>query len=71
MISSREQRRDVFGNAVIDTLSEFIPDLKEIILHKRVLTPWDGSIEFESCNRGASLSHGLPREFSGLVACDR
>jgi phytoene dehydrogenase-like protein len=38
---NRDQQRDAFGNAVIDTLSEFIPNLKDIILHKQVLTPWD------------------------------
>jgi phytoene dehydrogenase-like protein len=37
----RAQQRDAFGNAVIDTLSEFCPNLKDIILHKQVLTPWD------------------------------
>jgi len=34
------ERRD-FGNAVIDALAEFAPDLKDVILHKQVLTPWD------------------------------
>jgi phytoene dehydrogenase-like protein len=38
---NRDQQREAFGNAVIDTLSEFVPNLKEIILHKQVLTPWD------------------------------
>jgi len=38
---SRDLRRDAFGDAVIDTLSEFAPDLKDVILHKQVLTPWD------------------------------
>jgi phytoene dehydrogenase-like protein len=37
----RDQQRDAFGNAVVDTLTEFIPNLKDIILHKQVLTPWD------------------------------
>jgi len=37
----RDQQREAFGNAVIDTLSEFVPNLKDIILHKQVLTPWD------------------------------
>jgi phytoene dehydrogenase-like protein len=37
----RDQQRDAFGNAVIDTLSEFCPNLKDLILHKQVLTPWD------------------------------
>ena len=38
---NRDQQREAFGNAVIDTLSEFAPNLKDIILHKQVLTPWD------------------------------
>ena len=38
---NRDQQRDAFGNAVIDTLTEFAPNLKDIILHKQVLTPWD------------------------------
>ena len=38
---TRDQQREAFGNAVIDTLAEFAPNLKDIILHKQVLTPWD------------------------------
>ncbi|HSM14707.1 MAG TPA: NAD(P)/FAD-dependent oxidoreductase [Thermoanaerobaculia bacterium] len=33
--------REAFGDAVIDTLSEYAPNLKDIILHRQVLTPWD------------------------------
>ena len=33
--------RQALGDAVIDTLSEFAPDLQDVILHKQVLTPWD------------------------------
>jgi phytoene dehydrogenase-like protein len=36
-----EDRREEFGDAVIDTLAEYIPNLKEIILHRQVLTPYD------------------------------
>lgn len=36
-----EQQREAFGDTVIDTLSEYIPNLKEIILHRQVVTPWD------------------------------
>lgn len=36
-----DAQRDAFGDAVIDTLSQFAPNLKEIILHRQVLTPWD------------------------------
>jgi phytoene dehydrogenase-like protein len=38
---NRDQQREAFGNAVIDTLSDFVPNIKDIILHKQVLTPWD------------------------------
>jgi phytoene dehydrogenase-like protein len=36
-----EQQREAFGDAVVDTLSEYIPNLKKIILHRQVLSPWD------------------------------
>ncbi len=36
-----EQQREAFGDAVIETLSEYAPNLKNIILHRQVLTPWD------------------------------
>ncbi len=38
---NRDQQREAFGNAVVDTLSEFCPNLKDLILDKQVLTPWD------------------------------
>jgi phytoene dehydrogenase-like protein len=37
----RDQQREAFGNAVIDTVQEFCPNFKDLILHKQVLTPWD------------------------------
>ena len=36
-----DQQRQAFGNAVLDTLTDFAPNLKDLILHKQVLTPWD------------------------------
>ena len=36
-----EQQREPFGDAVIDTLQQYIPNLKDIILHRQVVTPWD------------------------------
>jgi phytoene dehydrogenase-like protein len=36
-----ETQREAFGDAVVDTLSEYIPNLKNIILHRQVLSPWD------------------------------
>lgn len=36
-----EEKREAFGDAVIDTLSEYVPNLKDIILHRQVLSPWD------------------------------
>jgi phytoene dehydrogenase-like protein len=34
-------RRDAFGDAVIDTVAQYAPTLKDAILYKQVLTPWD------------------------------
>ena len=34
-------QREAFGDAVVNTLSEYIPNLKNIILHRQVLSPWD------------------------------
>jgi phytoene dehydrogenase-like protein len=36
-----DQQREAFGDTVIDTLSEFAPNLKNIILHRQVVTPLD------------------------------
>jgi phytoene dehydrogenase-like protein len=36
-----EGQREAFGDCVVDTLAGFIPNLKNIILHRQVLTPWD------------------------------
>jgi len=33
--------REDFGDAVIDTLEEYAPNIKDIILHRQVVTPWD------------------------------
>ncbi len=35
------KRREKFGDTVVDTLAEYCPGLKESILHRQVLTPWD------------------------------
>jgi phytoene dehydrogenase-like protein len=34
-------KREAFGDAVVDTLAEYCPTLKDSILHRQVLTPWD------------------------------
>jgi phytoene dehydrogenase-like protein len=36
-----DERRDELGNAVINTLAEFAPNIKDIILHRQVMTPLD------------------------------
>ncbi len=35
------QLREAFGDTVVDTMAEYIPGLKDMILHRQVLTPWD------------------------------
>jgi phytoene dehydrogenase-like protein len=41
-----DEQREAFGNNVIDTISEYAPNIKNIILHKQVLTPLDLEREF-------------------------
>jgi phytoene dehydrogenase-like protein len=41
-----EGRRDAFGNAVVDTLAEYAPRIRDIILHRQILTPLDLEREF-------------------------
>ena len=36
-----EEKKAEFLDIVIDTLAEYAPNLKNIILHKHIMTPWD------------------------------
>ncbi len=36
-----DERREAFGDTVVDTVSEHAPNLKKIIVHRQVLTPLD------------------------------
>ncbi len=36
-----DEKREEFGDAVVDTLAEYAPNLRDIILHRQVLTPLD------------------------------
>jgi phytoene dehydrogenase-like protein len=36
-----DTRRDAFGEAVVDTIAERAPNIRDLILHKQVLTPKD------------------------------
>ncbi len=38
---SWDEKREEFGDAVINTLAEFAPNIKDIILHRQVVTPLD------------------------------
>lgn len=53
---NRDQQREAFGNAVLDTLEEFSPNIKNLILHKQVITPWD--IEQTVGLTQGNISHG-------------
>jgi phytoene dehydrogenase-like protein len=41
-----DEQRKAFGDAVIDTLAEYAPNIRNIILHRQVLTPLDLEREF-------------------------
>ena len=36
-----DEKREAFGDTVVDTIAEYAPNLKKIILHRQVLTPLD------------------------------
>lgn len=40
------QQREAFGDSVVNAISEFAPNLKDLILHRQVLSPWDLEQEF-------------------------
>ncbi len=44
--SNWDAQRDVLGDAVIDTLAQFAPNIRDIVLHRQVLTPLDLEREF-------------------------
>ena len=41
-----DEQREAFGDAVIDVIAEHAPNIKDIILHRQVLTPLDIEREF-------------------------
>jgi phytoene dehydrogenase-like protein len=41
-----DAQREAFGDAVVNTLAEFAPNIKDLILHRQVLSPWDLEQEF-------------------------
>ena len=41
-----DEQREAFGDAVIETISEYAPNLRSIMLHRQVLTPLDIEREF-------------------------
>jgi phytoene dehydrogenase-like protein len=41
-----DQQRESFGDTAIDTIAEYAPNIRDIILHRQVLTPLDIEREF-------------------------
>jgi phytoene dehydrogenase-like protein len=41
-----DEKRDEFGDTVVDTIAQFAPNIKDIILHRQVVTPLDMEREF-------------------------
>ncbi|MDQ3919420.1 MAG: NAD(P)/FAD-dependent oxidoreductase [Acidobacteriota bacterium] len=41
-----DERREEFGDTVVDTIAEHAPNIRDIILHRQVLTPLDLEREF-------------------------
>lgn len=41
-----DQQRETLGDRIIDTLADYAPNLKELILHRQVITPLDWEREY-------------------------
>jgi phytoene dehydrogenase-like protein len=41
-----DNQREAFGDTVIDTIAEYAPNIRDIILHRQVLTPLDLERDF-------------------------
>ncbi|HEX9426888.1 MAG TPA: NAD(P)/FAD-dependent oxidoreductase, partial [Candidatus Polarisedimenticolia bacterium] len=41
-----DEKREAFGDTVVNTISEYAPNLKNLILHRQVVTPLDLEREF-------------------------
>jgi phytoene dehydrogenase-like protein len=41
-----DDQREAFGDTVVDTIAEYAPNIRDIILHRQVLTPLDLEREF-------------------------
>ena len=41
-----DRQREAFGDTVIDTIAEYAPNIRDIILHRQVVTPLDLERDF-------------------------
>ena len=41
-----DRQREAFGDTVIDTIAEYAPNIRDLILHRQVLTPLDIERDF-------------------------
>ena len=62
-----DEKREAFGDTVVDTISEYAPNLKKLILHRQVLTPLDLEREFGP-HRGQHLP-GRADAWSSSSSC--
>lgn len=51
-------KRDALGDAVVETIAEYAPNLKKLVAHRQVLTPLD--LEREYGLTGGQVFHGEP-----------
>jgi phytoene dehydrogenase-like protein len=58
--SAWDERREALGDTVVDALAEFIPNIKELIIGRQVMTPLD--IERTAGITGGNIFHGELRQ---------
>ena len=60
--SSWEEEREKLGDVVVDTIAEYAPNIRDAIVHRQVLSPWDLEQRF-------GLTHG--NIFHGEITPDQ
>src|SRR5256714_1092161 len=61
-----DEKREEFGDTVIDTIAEHAPNIKDLILHRQVVTPLDLEREF-GLSEGNIFQGELTLERRGIV----
>src|SRR5438093_7657379 len=64
-----DDMRDAFGDAVVDTIEERAPNIRDVILHRQVLTPLDIERDLGMTEETSSRASSAWSSCSGAGRC--